>query len=1592
MNTQESKNNFKGTWIRRIAWILTWIVLIITTLTVSTFFIFQTPYFQKIGKQYISNSVEKITNGQVYFNRLEVSFLDRINLDGFIFLDCYGDTILKVDVVSLKLEINPFQINRNGIIIKNVELDGAEINDYKYPVQSKSSLGLLIDDLSVESKQKSSKESLRWALNNIDLYNAEYHFLDHQFDNSIVVNIKKLNVYASGYTSENLLKSIKGIDATAPLITIIQNNQVPDSLTSKNIFPPFDLEEFCVTNGHFIYKGALQERPFFAVNFKDIDLQDIELSLTDFQYKDGGFKGILNQFSGYEKSGFRLNFLKADYASVNPNEIRLDALEIVTPNSHLRDSLHFTFESFASFKNFSEEVNMKMNVKDSKVFVYDVMRFAPTLKSIDFFAKNKFRTVLLDGKIDCNVANLNSKNLKLGIEGLAKGQLDFKFKDLHKRNSQYAYLNFKEFNGNTDFLSPSVGQNKLLGQLQKISNFSLSGNFEGSFNNFKANIELDSDIGSAELVSKLDFRNGFEKALYSGSLKLTDFDLGEIFENPNWEKGDFSLSVDEGVGLTIASAKAQITATAEKILFKNYTYKNAVIDGVLDQKQFDGDFELSDENIDFDFKGYWKFDSIPEFDFKVLIGQINLFPLNLSNRDIKLSGDASIKGKGVSLANFEGSINGSGFKIEDENGKEYPVNVFAFNSSIEPNGTRYLSLESNQVYGTLEGNLAPADIWYYVKKIVDKKFLFIPNLFKENLQIEQKYNGNAKAKFNINVETDLGLAPLFKANLNEIQGLRIEGNLFELKDEYDLEIYCPNLQIGNTSFVEIESQLKSNSTISEFNFSAERILLGKLKIPAITALALKETNEIKFGLNIASLLDGNGSNLNLNGTIGQTSDSLYQLHIQPNALKVFNEFYAIESNNKMVFGKNTFVAENFTMTNGDKRIQIANNEGTGAKLLFEKFGLDFYNEVLKYPPLQFSGNFDAELAIKNLKGFSDLDFKFKCDQFLINNDNWGILQMEASAANFKSDLYSYLSLTKGQSQLIGEGRYQLDGKGKNFLDYRLDLSAFPLQFAEYFVSGTLSNIKGSCNAGISVFGLLDELNVDGSALLTAGELKVDFLNTVYSFEPSIIGVKNGLFDFSGARIFDKSGNFATINGGISHNHLKDLGFAASLSTDKLLGLDTEKGDNELFYGKAVGRGEVTFNGPLGLPSLYVNAEVGEETELVIPVSSGQESSALSFINFTSESKTKESDLSSKIPNSKGVDLEMDLTITNPAVVRIIFDEQAGDVLEGSGKGNIKIFVPREGNFQMFGDYEIEEGNYLFTLYNIINKKFNIQRGGLIRWSGDPFNADINITARYQDLNTSVANFIQEYLVSSSDATRAEASNATNVNLNLMLKGKLLQPIIDFDLSFPSLTGEVQSFTDSKLRVLRQDPNELNKQVFGLIVAGQFLPADFAFQGTEVLYNTVSEFISNQLSLLITQLFSELIEEGDVLSGIDFDIAYFQYQKVNLNEGEDLNKGDELKVRLTQNYFDDRLTVLLGGNLELNNNFNAATSASGAFLGNDLVIEYAINKDRSLKVKVYQRLQPDFSGRRVQVGTGLSFRKEFDSFSEFFKSLKATVKN
>ncbi|MEL6140698.1 MAG: hypothetical protein AAFU67_03680, partial [Bacteroidota bacterium] len=46
---------------------------------------------------------------------------------------------------------------------------------------------------------------------------------------------------------------------------------------------------------------------------------------------------------------------------------------------------------------------------------------------------------------------------------------------------------------------------------------------------------------------------------------------------------------------------------------------------------------------------------------------------------------------------------------------------------------------------------------------------------------------------------------------------------------------------------------------------------------------------------------------------------------------------------------------------------------------------------------------------------------------------------------------------------------------------------------------------------------------------------------------------------------------------------------------------------------------------------------------------------------------------------------------------------------------------------------------------------------------------------------------------------------------------------------------------TKRRLLLLDQNELNRQAFGLIVVGQFLPADLSFSTQDVAINTLSEW-------------------------------------------------------------------------------------------------------------------------------------------------------
>ena len=186
----------------------------------------------------------------------------------------------------------------------------------------------------------------------------------------------------------------------------------------------------------------------------------------------------------------------------------------------------------------------------------------------------------------------------------------------------------------------------------------------------------------------------------------------------------------------------------------------------------------------------------------------------------------------------------------------------------------------------------------------------------------------------------------------------------------------------------------------------------------------------------------------------------------------------------------------------------------------------------------------------------------------------------------------------------------------------------------------------------------------------------------------------------------------------------------------MLILNTRPKDNEYFYGTAYASGYAGIRGTSEKITFNISAKTEDNTEFFVPLNSSASVSDYPYIIFVNTKKEeeaareKENIFLKKDENSK-IELNFDLEVTPVAEVQLIMDATAGDVIRGTGAGNLNISLNTKGDLKMAGDYVIEDGDYLFTLGDILNKRFSVEEGGTITWNGAVDDADINIRAIYK---------------------------------------------------------------------------------------------------------------------------------------------------------------------------------------------------------------------------------------------------------------------
>jgi hypothetical protein len=213
-----------------------------------------------------------------------------------------------------------------------------------------------------------------------------------------------------------------------------------------------------------------------------------------------------------------------------------------------------------------------------------------------------------------------------------------------------------------------------------------------------------------------------------------------------------------------------------------------------------------------------------------------------------------------------------------------------------------------------------------------------------------------------------------------------------------------------------------------------------------------------------------------------------------------------------------------------------------------------------------------------------------------------------------------------------------------------------------------------------------------------------------------------------------------------------------------------------------------------------------------------------------------------------------------------------------------------------------------------------------------------------------------------------------------MSGVLNKPIIKFEFRLPP-TSEISKdfFVLNKLEALKNDENEMNKQVASLLIFNSFISTN-ENQGFVTGGNTIgiaTSTIGGIVSGWLTNLFNKELEKatnGVVSTYFDISSSFDLQSKAALLQA---NLSAGLKLVLTS-----RLVVLIGGTLDYNNPY-AQLNKKG-LLTPDINIEWSLNHDGTLKVIGFNRTSVDLTqGQRNRSGIKLSYRKDFDKLSDIF---------
>ncbi|MGJ8684439.1 MAG: translocation/assembly module TamB domain-containing protein [Nonlabens sp.] len=1324
------------------------------------------------------------------------------------------------------------------------------------------------------------------------------------------------------------------------------------------------LHQLNFNNNHFVYTLNGEQPSRKELNPNAISLSNIDIDLQDFKLGNQQAAVQINELKLKEYSGLRLNNLKGNI-SVTNSQIDVNQLLASVNNSSLNGAIQLRYSSIDALINNPETLKVQANIPQYNFVLSDLYAFQPDLAQNEYVAKLAQQPLRGTTKTSGSTANLNLDSFILNWGNntsiTASGQLK------NVTDVDQLYFNLPKINAVTT-------RNTILNFIKEEDlgitlpeNARLQASASGTLENVKTNAKLLTSYGA--LAVNGSFKNA-ASIQFDARVKLDTLNLSKMLTMQGI--GDLSLELNaKGSGSDLKSLNATIDGTINKFSYNEYPLEGIPINGSMKNGVGALNSKFKDDNINIVLDATANLASeLTKASATIDVVGVDLRAFGITSQNVKAAGKIGVTYEG-DASNYKIKSNiDDGIAVFDN--QSYLLGNLTVDAFVQPDSTS-LDIHNKMLDLELRSNTDPENLAGALQRHIDR-YLTTSKAMDTTRPVVMKIKGNVSP------------APILRdvilPGLQALDTINIAVDFNEKDRKLDSDISVAYLKYADSEVDSLVISSRSDADNLKFQLGFKNIIAGPVNIQR-TAMTGTVAGNI-LNLDFTSYDDEErlihfASTLSRKRDEQGIEDLIFNLSLEDLILN--KQPWTIPANNQIAVRENRIRFTDFKLTNGVQSLELRadrpNTDKDHIALLIDNFRLQGFLSFLNADDKLATGEVNGEFIVDDIYGATGFLADLEIKDFHAMETPLGTLKLDAKTLD--DSRYDMTLSVKGDDvDLVLDGDYEANEVAA-LLNLDLDINKISMSTLAGLSDGFLKDGNGSLNGNFKVTGTTLEPKYDGALRFDNASVNVSMLDTSFTLKNEEIKVDNAGIYMNQLAIIDANGNPFTIDGKVGTEDIFTPTFDLKLKAKNFTALNSTEKDNELYYGKATFDAQARITGNLDIPVIDLEVTVKDVTDVtyVVPATEldiVQRDGIVQFVNKENPDAilTQTEEESATLT---GFDVTANIKVKKDATVHIILDPATNSELQVQGNGDLKFRMTPNGRMTLTGRYEIADGFYKLDLYEIVSRKFDLVKGGSVTWSGDPFDATLDVRALYK-VETSASALMASQTSGADISTKNRFRQKLPFLVYLNVDGELMQPEISFKIDMPEdEQGAVGGQVFGRLQQLNSQDQELNKQVFSLLVLNKFFPtsgADGSDGGTATIArDNLNQALSDQLNQFGGKLLGN--------SGIDLNFgldSFTDYQGANPQERT------QLDVTASKKLLDDRLIVSVGSEIDVQG--SAQDGQQTPVIGN-VSLEYLLTQAGQWRLRGFRRNQYDnvVDGQLIVSGISLIFTKEFNEFKSLF---------